>query len=268
MKKSTVAAGCIAGVVAACSGAGLEAIGDTMHDAGHAMAGVGGSLEAAGSGMSAGAGGMVGELVAGAGHLMADAGASVAAAGSSLVAGGSAGSSGAKAQESAGDGLPRPHWVLRDKNGTPVQAAVSPQRPAGSPRFASGTELGVWINDYGSKSIGLTYKLATGKPADENELPGGILTVATWHETSDRFLDAACQTSPVFATRYTVVSVANTLYYATDAAPAGTVYLWDGRTCTVPGGGGGGGTRYTMTPVPAEVANLLPNPPYTLELAY
>jgi hypothetical protein len=253
MKKSTVAAGCIAGVVAACSGAGLEAIGDTMHDAGHAMAGVGGSLEAAGG------------FVAGAGHLIAGAGSSLAAAGSSLVAGGSAGASGAKAQESTGDGLPRPHWVLRDKNGTPVQADVYPRWPTNAPPFATGGETGVAINYSGRKSIGLIYNLATGKLATSTEVSGGLQAAATWRDTSTWFLDSACQNSPVFASRYYTLAVANTVYYAANLAAAGTVYQWDGHACTATTGTT---TWYAMTPVPADVANLLPNPPYTLELVY
>jgi len=261
MKKSTVAAGCIAGVVAACSGAGLEAIGDTMHDAGHAMAGVGGRLEAAGG------------FVAGAGHLIAGAGSSVEAAGSALAAGGSAGASGAQAQEAVGDGLPRPRWVLRDKDGTPVQADVTPSYALSSPRFESTPDC-VHMNHLGQRRIGLTYTLSAGALGKHIADPCSGLAAeqAAWRPATNwLFADKDCTVPVTYGPSY-VVSIGGKLFHSGTAplTPTPTmVYGWSNSTEQCVENTPVAGTKYwAFAPIPTDVLNLLPNPPYTLELAY
>ncbi len=263
MKKSTVAAGCIAGVVAACSGAGLEAIGDTMHDAGHAMAGVGGRLEAAGQGMSAGAG----ELIAGAGRLMAGAGSSVAAAGSSLAAGGSAGTSGAKAQESTADGLPHGHWVLRDASGSPVVGMVYPMNVWDSAfrlRAAAPAHECVGVDYLGEQRVGFAYRLDTGKLAATCNGHTSVASYADAH--AFRFTDSACSgTAYADATVRTAIIAGKPYYADADAATTpGTVYSWQDGSCAI---AAAAGALAPLKPIPAPY-DALPHAPYTLELVY
>jgi hypothetical protein len=267
MKKSTVAAGCIAGVVAACSGAGLEAIGDTMHDAGHAMAGVGGSLEAAGHGMNAG----VGELVAGAGRVMAGAGSSVEAAGSALVAGGSAGASGAQAQEAVADELPRPRWVLRDKDGAPAQVDVSPLYNEKTPRFGTEPDC-VRVNYAGQRRIDLSYDLSTGKLALRSTCDSGALVNPGYTSIKQLGTYATPDCSGI-----AYINGANLLIWLTDQvyysypAPIDLTMTssWNPETSTCESvSASRAETLYPLQAVPDDVANLLPNPPYTLELVY
>jgi hypothetical protein len=265
MKKSTLAAGCIAGIVAACSGAGMEAIGDTMRDAGEALAGAGASMGGTGA-PSAGMGGML----ATAGHAVADAGRAIAGASGN-------GTAGAKAQEDAGAGnsvaLPQPHWVLRDKDGTPVQAMVEPGY-ATTDRFNSGNETCVWVERAGSRAIQLAYNLATGTGAKNTECTCGqsVSTINAWRDSGDiYFADAACAGPTYQSQQYEKMwSVGGALYYpSSEQAPAmATLYKWNSSTSTCTSLGGSTTGFRALKPVPTEVVNLLPNAPYTLELVY
>ena len=163
-----------------------------MDNAGRAIAGMGGAMAQAGRGMGTGAG-----IVSGAGGLVAAAGHGIAMAGRALGgsggAGSSAGTSGAKAQESSGDGLPRPHWVLRDKSGTPVQAEAGPYYEPNAKYFqTNATPACVWVSTLGQRSIGLSFMLTTGRLAIYPQCAGGISNNADWHAPRSYYLDASC----------------------------------------------------------------------------
>ena len=229
-----------------------------MRDAGEALAGAGASMGGAGAGMLSTAG----NAVAGAGRALAGA------------AAGSGGTAGAKAQESTGDGLPRPHWVLRDKDGAPVQAEVQPGY-AKTVRFASGGETCVWIEHAGTRAIQLGYDLTSGKVAKWSECSRGssVTDGADWHAIIIAYADDACAgTTYQSTTRAELMPMVNgVLYYTSeDAAPSSaTLYAWNAAQSKCEAAPNSMPINFrAMKPVPSEVVNLLPNAPYTLELVY
>jgi hypothetical protein len=260
MNKSTVTAGVIAGLVAACASSGLEAVGDTMHDAGEAIAGAGASLRAAGAGAA-------GELLAAAGH-------SVATAGETIAEAGTGGTSGALAQEITADGLPRPHWVLRDKSGTPVQADVSAGRASDAARFGTSRTC-VYVSYYGQRRIDLTFDLASGRVATSLQCDVGVAASPDINSALNGvayYLDSECK-GPAYSTRAAtpIVQVDGGKIYFQDAtlpAPvATTVYRFSGSSCTAMQGNVASVLR-PWVELPADVTGLLPSPPYSLELVY
>lgn len=295
LTRQTVMAGCIAGAVVACGGAGIEGIGNTMRDGGEALAGIGGAMvgealagaggaaagrssappgaEAersvtAGSGGAAGARAAIGGMLAAAGSAIAQAGRSMAGA-----AAGSGGSvAGAAAQEPAADGLPRPHWVLRDKSGAPVEADVQAGYGFSTVGFGSKPDC-VSITHAGQRRIGLAYMLDTGKIALSNECMQGSVTAeqATWRPGSVWiFSDATCETPITYGPYYTV-AIGGKLYHSATGAPQvpSTIYRWNADHATCDPAANASGVRYwAFAPVPQDVIDLLAQPPYTLELAY
>lgn len=205
-----------------------------------------------------------------AGGAMKDAGVAIGEAGSHAQAQGGSGDSGA----SAGDGLPRAHWILRDRNGTPVQAAdLGPVwSTAGRltrPRFTAVHGDCVQIGTMGQREIGLAYSLATGKlDGCETYAP-----TTTWREAFATYL-IAFTTSSCDGAGYSMIGgnhvqrVGSTYYYV-DGAPThvATYYTWNGSTCTAVSPAGGRDI-WAFKPVPQDVVNLLPAAPYALELAY
>jgi hypothetical protein len=251
----------------------LEAVGDTMRDAGAAVAGAGGDLAEAGRRMVAGVGGVghaavggaAGRVVAGAGGAIAAAGRAVGAAGTALAgSGGHAGSAGVTAQDvPAADGLPRPHWVLRDRDGTPMQADVLPGYAPAALAFTATPDC-VYVQYAGPRRVGVGYMLATGAPATTAEcsLSGVGAGVST-------YLDAQC-TAAADSARHVKAMVAGQLQYAGGAVvtPA-TYYRRNTTTQACEAAANPGGTKlYPYVPVPADVAGLLALPPYTLEIVY
>lgn len=264
MRSSTWVAGCIAGVVAACTGAGLEAVGDTMADAGRAMAGAGGTLST-----GTGNGGPLGA----AGRALEGLGGALAGAGGALAGhGGSAGSSSAAAQ-SVGDGLPNPRWVLRDKDGAPVEAQVNLWANDFTPHFGKHTDKParecISVQYMGSQRVGgLTYRLDTGKIAETCSTVR-VATVVS-DTKSFLFLDAACSGTAyvdVTAAKNTYVIAGQPHYVETEdrvQVPASTPYKWTSGACAA---SSSAGPMYPVVPIPAPY-DALPRAPYTLELVY
>jgi hypothetical protein len=177
----------------------------------------------------------------------------------------------AKAQEPTGDGLPRPHWVLRDKNGDAVQAEVYPGYAYDTyvQHFTTVNPLCVSISFMGARSIGLPYKLSTGK-LDGCE---GSPPVASWRDwPSAYFVTATCNGAGYYIGPYfSGIKVGSTYYHADGPATmhVATVYSWNAQTsmCTAYTPANGQDV-WAYKPVPSDVVNLLPNPPYTMELVY
>jgi hypothetical protein len=263
----------------ACGGAGIEGIGDTMRDAGEAMAGIGGSMlggagasgasgsAAAGKSGASGARAAIGGMLAAAGATVAQAGRAMAGA----AAGSGGGVAGAEAQEPASDGLPRPHWVLRDKSGAPVQADVAPGYASSTPGFGEAADC-VTIAHAGQRRIGLSYVLSTGKLALPSECASsGIVSQQAWRPASIWyvFADSACETP---LTSYAVtIAIGGTYYHSATGAPSSpnTFYSWnaDSQTCAAVQNTSGA-KFWAFAAIPQSVLELLPRAPYTLELAY
>jgi len=272
MLKQTVAAGCIAGVVAACTGAGLEAAGDTMRDAGTALAGAGAAISGGaggpgGRGGHGGVAGAAGRVMAGVGGALAAAGRAVAAVGG---AGGAAGAAGAVAQEPAGDGLPRPHWVLRDASGVPVVADITPAYGDTAPQFQVATPTCVHVSHYGQRRINLAYEIPTGHIATSPACGYGLQSTADWHTGGTYFLEADCS-GPAYGPPSSAASarlVGGVAYYVGGAGTGtayATSYVWQTGACMPVTGSK---TLAPFIPVPDDVVNLLPGAPYVVELAY
>jgi hypothetical protein len=275
MRRQTVAAGVIAGIVVACSGPGLETIGGMMNDAGHGIAGAGDMLDAAGGEMNrageAGISGYASAMLGVAGQMLSDAGGAIVEAGSSLASAGHSGEGG-KAQESSSDGLPRAHWVMRDKNGMAVQAHVYPGYSNAHPKFDKAGPECVSVAYYGSRMINLGYTLATGAIARSSECPYGLQDAASWKDSSNAyFLDMACSGAAYFVGP-SVISIAGSVYYADGAANltnVTTYYHWDEGMAACKAINNPSGTSFwAWKSLPTDVRDLLPNAPYTLELVY
>ena len=250
-----------------------------MVNTGDALAGMGGALVAA-----AGSGNTADRLVAGTGHLMAGVGGALAQAGQTMLGGGTGGRSGAPssagssagtgsvaAQEPTGDGLPRPHWVLRDKNGTPVPGELGPYFDQHGKYFTTApTPVCFWLSMLGHRSIGLSYMVATGKIAGTGECPGGLPTVADWHVLGSYYLDTTCTgTAYASGANGAVMAVAGTAYYHDALGQSyANVYKWNTNTQKCELLTSNPGALTTWTQVPADIVTLLPNAPYSLELVY
>jgi len=229
---------------------------------------LGGAGASAGSGGAAGAREALGGMLAAAGETVAHAGRAIAGA----AAGSGGGLAGAAAQEPASDGLPRPHWVLRDESGSPVQADAQPGYASDTPGFGSRPDC-VTIAHAGQRRIGLSYMLGTGKVAMPGECGGSnvIAQQATWRPGGVWvFGDAACETPLTFGPVYTV-AIGGTLYHSATGAPMvpSTFYQWnaEAQTCS-PAANTTSVKLWPFEPVPQDALELLPSEPYTLELAY
>jgi hypothetical protein len=199
--------------------------------------------------------------------MLVDAGNAISDAGHSDGGNGSD----ASAQES-GDGLPRSHWVLKDKNGTPVKADVYPSYVAKHPRFSESAPECVSIQYMDKRTVGLVYVLSTGKSAKYSDCASGLPDVASWRESPYViFLDSGCSTQPAISAASFTLRIAETLYYSdgTSASKPSTYYHWNTATQNCDAVANPTGTEYwPYKLVPADVLNLLPHPPYTMELVY
>lgn len=258
-----VVAGCIAGVVAACAEPLAQGVGQAIAGAGGALAGAGAEL-----------GGHDGS---GFGAALSGAGAALGAAGRALAGtGGTGGTARADTTTDAGTDTgavpaPNPRWVLRDKDGAAVPAVVNPGYTTSLPRFGSTRDC-VGISHYGQRHIDLSYELATGAVGARatDVCPSPIVAeTAEWHVAAAvwRYSDAAC-TKPIASNSQYLFSVAGRLYHSGTGAPTvpATLYGWTsyGACEGVPNTA----QYWAVEPVPADVVNLLPNPPYSLELVY
>jgi len=266
MQKQTVAAGLVAGIVAACSGPGMNAIGSVMEDAGEAMSEAGrGARDAGPSSRDGGVSPM-----SDAGTMLRDAGEMIADAGRELRDAGGVADGGSDASAQApGDGLPNPRWVLRDKAGDAVEADVYPVYDPARPLFNSQPQTCVSLNYFGQRSIQLSYRLSNGMI----DHCGTGLDAATWRDAGFvYFTDAACNGQAYYTGRIGAIKVGAIHYYA-DGAPsitkAPTYYLWTKATsvCTA-FNPAAGLDLWAFKPVPSDVLSLLSKPPYTLELVY
>lgn len=263
-----VVAGCIAGVVAACAEPLAQGVGQAMAGAGGALAGMGAELAG-----KDGSGSGFGKAMAGAGAALTVAGRAVAGLGGTGGAGGTARADTATnaGTDAAAPSVPNPRWVLRDKDGAFVSADVHPGYTASLPRFGSTPDC-VSIAHYGQQRIDMNYELATGaigaRAADA--CPSAIMAeAAEWHVTAALwwYSDAGC-TKPIASSHMQVFSVAGRLYHSGTGAPTAPakVYAWTSYGACE--GIENTAKYWAVEPVPADVVNLLPNPPYSLELAY
>jgi len=277
MRLGTVTAGCIAGVVVACAGPGLDAIGDGMRDAGAMLAGrdAGGVGGAAGisqpsaAGKSAavgGTGGTAHSVTVDAGRMVVDAGQAIVDAGHAVDA--SRAVLAQDAAEPAGDGLPRPHWVLRGADGAAVQADVVPGYAASADRFIDAPEC-VYVQHVGQRRIGLSYQLATGKLSVAGECNQSASTlIATWHDTTQAYyLDDVCAGPAYVPSAGIVLTVGSIPYYSAGVPVVVTAYRWQASTqqCVQLSGPV---TMWPYTTVPATVTELLSHAPYSITLVY
>lgn len=266
-------AGFVAAIALACGEAAKDAAGDMMRDAGDAIADAGESMRDAGMSMLA-------DAATGTGHALRDAGTAVMDAGHGAHSkdGGGAhstdsGSGDAHAQEASGDGLPRPHWILKDKDGNPVQADVYPGYSARVTKFSEIAPECVSVSYIGKRSVGLGYLLATGTLAVQSDCVYGVANYATWRDGPYRiFADAACQGDPYYLGVLSGVKIGGTFYYA-DGDPsivkAATYYQWNTTSSTcVAVSPANGQDLWMLKPVPADIVSLLPDAPYSMELVY
>lgn len=243
-------------VVAACGGAAMDGVGEMMRDAGETLVDAGNAMADAGA------------------HAMAQAGAGGAGAGGASGTGGDDGSGNGGPTPAEDDGVPRPHWVLRDKDGEPVQAHVggpgwSTTAAVSKSRFTNAHGDCVWISQMGQREIGLAYSLATGKLDNCGSKPA-----ASWREASSTtyligFATSACDGDGYSLTGGDHVQRIGSTHNYVDGAPTRmtTYYVWNGISCeekTL----AAGRDLWAFKQIPADVQNLLPAAPYSLELAY
>jgi hypothetical protein len=234
--KQALIAGVVAGVVVACAEPAAEIVGDMMNAAGR-------------TGM---------QVLNDAGIAMPDASPEKRTIGSD-----------AKAQEPAGDGLPRAHWVLRDADGEAVQADVYPGYEIYAVRFSESMLPCVTVSYKDKRSIGLSYRLLTGKLDGCETYP----PTATWRASPYvRFADSGCQGTPyLYFNAAIVLKIGSTYYYTEGQASthAATYYQWDAETSTCTASSPVAGIDlWAFKPVPNEIVNLLPDAPYTMAIVY
>lgn len=260
--RQTLWAGLIAGVVIACAEPAAEVMEEMMGAAGSGLKDAGMQL-LIDAGMVTG--GVAGSSVAGRGVAGRGVAGNVAATKDAATGMGSD----AKAQEPTGDGLPRPHWVLRDKNATPVQAEVY-QIGVNAIRFTEQVADCVIVGRAQMRDISLYYKPSTGKIPTGAEGCANYVSGSTWRDVAV-FSDAQCNASAYGRSQSSTVKVGSTWYYTDGAATlhVATYYQWNADTsmCTVVTPTNGQ-DLWAFKPVPADIVNLLPNPPYTMELVY
>jgi hypothetical protein len=266
--KRALWAGLLAGIFVACAEPAAEMVGEMMQVAGHGMldsgfAGAGGANATVDAGKLDAA---VADAMVDAAHMLIDAGHWLNDGGPPSDAG---------AQEPSGDGLPRGHWVLRDSHGQALNVlAFGSPAPGYRTRFTSDADDCVFIDHAGGQQIALPYRLATGAMATADESVNSALYVGTdWRDPVLQswvvFRDNACQSQATRSSGATV-RVGSTYYY-TDGAPmhVSSYYTWDQTTqaCT-PQNPTAGADLWLFKPMPADVVNLLPDPPYTFEVVY
>jgi hypothetical protein len=179
------------------------------------------------------------------------------------------GEPGPQGEPGIGIDFPNPHWILRDKDGNPVDASIYPYSAFNHDykRFESNGNC-VHVSNFGdSRPIAIPYDLATG---DATEC--ATYKYSTWHDASlVYYLDSNCSNKKYYPNSYGVVPViSDILYYPggieTDSS---TYYTWNNATSTCnPIPNITNLKFYEYIPVPDWVVNLLPDAPYTLSMEY
>lgn len=269
MKRHTVGAGIVAAVVIACTEPGMEATGRLMRDAGEAMADAGRRMGADAGEGDAGVG-----MLADAGEMLLDAGRMLSDAGGALAgSGGGGGASDAQAQEPS-DGLPRAHWVLRDRDGTPVKADFYVYDEP-KDLFASAAVDCIAVHYFGSRYIGgQYYRLSDGAfgacyPMSYASESWRRSALAVFGPADDTCSGPGLSTSGYFGA--IPLRVGGTFYYVEGAPVVSTMgyYRWnqttqacEKTTSSTPV------SLWAFKPTPADVVGLLSKPPYSVELVY
>ncbi|MDD9947221.1 MAG: hypothetical protein OXU20_39645 [Myxococcales bacterium] len=269
MDRRILGAGLVAGIVAACIEPGAELMGEAAHDAGVLLADAGTEMMIqrpisapvpypTGPRMLADAAIEAGRALQEAGRMMGpDAGPGIKMGGRD-----------AQAQALPAERLPRPHWVLRDGDDTPLEAEVYPTlRPL---RFSAVAHECVTITHMGQRHIGLAYRLATGKI---DSACGSYTPADSWRDSTWAYFTKPDCTGQAYAIGggWLITEVAKRFYY-TDG-PADTqvdkYYRWDETTETCRATTSSQGQDlWAFKEVPTYVVNLLDKPPYSLELTY
>lgn len=170
-------------------------------------------------------------------------------------------------------GIPRPHWVLWDKDGNSVNADVYPSDPLSQEknRFEPSYSC-VYIYFLDDKRLYFVYNLGTGNISAQCYNP--IYISDTWKENINTyFLDDNCNGSTYSNTGsvYAQILIVSGIVYYVDGHPdienPSVYYKWVNDECH----------EYKNTnednfwaykPVPSWVLNALPDAPYTLSLEY
>ncbi len=270
-------AGLMAGVLLACAGPAAELLGDAMVDAGQALSGAG--IEA-------------GQLLADAGRTLQDAetdarqvlddagnaaltdtGRVLQEAGQAVSDAGDAALRDARAAEldasAPGGQIPRPVWVLRDKDGKAVYGDFSPSLADIQSRFGESRKRHVLVHWLQDRRVALEYELDTGKPTVAS---GGY---PSWRDNpSAIFHDAQC-TGPAYADEAhwnSAVLTGTDVYYVAgdpDVVDTTWFYRWNAETETCELHSLGANTSlWAFKLIPDWVADALANPPYALTLEY
>ena len=196
---------------------------------------------------------------------------------------GSGGAGGAETTPSSGTGngssttspsspavgtAPTPRWVLRDAKGTPVKAwvSVSSYAASASARFPD-MPTAVSVTYAGQRYIGLNYTLETGAVIADNGCMAADwrgLQVQPHSPCTILFSDAACTNAKLAQGSGTFV-IGGKAYYATTKTESLTpAYVWNNGACAEVSIHAG----VPLVAVPDDIAGLLGNAPYSLELVY
>lgn len=184
------------------------------------------------------------------------------------------------------DVVPAPRWVLRDKDGTPVKAMVEPRcghllnhgdcLPLD---FGSSSSFPcVRVVDHESRFINLQYELASGRIEPCNAPVYGELSL-DWSEIGGWYLDEACAGepyTPLFADLdYHELTSARGIFHAED-----NIWYASEKSCVQADGEQWHSDTLScnvadpllrlcvLRPIPSEIQDLLPNPPYTMAVEY
>ncbi len=185
------------------------------------------------------------------------------------------------------DSVPAPRWVVRDKDGNRVQALVEPRcghgqngeswsrchpvDPASLNNFPC-----VRIIDFEGKFINLQYDLMTGQigPCQENQDLN-----QDWATLGVSYINDKCEGdryvlggwpgfgSPEFTKTRTLYYANGEMWYPSEAGCLDDAPTWgiSSNKCVGPFPSP---RQCPLLPVPQWVKNLLPNPPYTMEVEY
>ncbi len=185
------------------------------------------------------------------------------------------------------DYVPAPRWVLRDKDGAPIKALVEPRcghlmthgecLPLD---FGSSNSFPcVRVVDHEGRYINLQYELASGRIEPCNAAVYGELSLEWKKNYGGFYLNGACEGEPYtpkfadadfyeFTSARGVFYAEDDIWYASEQKCVDSDVMqweWNLQTCEVfdpP-------IRLcVLRPMPSEIQDLLPNPPYTMAVEY
>lgn len=182
------------------------------------------------------------------------------------------GANGKDGVDATDDGLPHPRYILRDKDGTVVEADVYPyQLGEKRVKFASSiTPDCMHVAALGPMMLAMTYSPATGGFCTIS--PFAPTTWDSWRALDPFFLDDECEGATYTRNGADTPTpmVVGVLYYADgtpDFSGVTTFHRWRNDTCTE-FTNDSGVDLWAFKQVPDAVVNALPNAPYTIEMAY